>query len=58
MYTLEFSLRFETESYIKIVVLWYHLPVIYKDDFFSLQNIDIFRGLSTEYLINNSSEMS
>lgn len=39
MYTLEFSLRVETESYIDIFVLWYHLPVIYIDDFFSLQNI-------------------
>lgn len=39
MYTLEFSLRVETESYIDIFVLWYHLPVIYIDDLFSLQNI-------------------
>lgn len=39
MYTLEFSLRVETESYIDIFVLWYHLPVIYIDDFFSLQHI-------------------
>lgn len=41
MYTLEFSLRIETESYIDILnfVLWYHLPVIYIDDLFSLQNI-------------------
>lgn len=39
MYTLEFSLPIETESYIDIFVLWYHLPVIYIDDLFSLQNI-------------------
>lgn len=39
MYTLEFSLQIETESYIDIFVLWYHLPVIYIDDLFSLQNI-------------------
>lgn len=39
MYTLEFSLPIETESYIDIFVLWYHLPVIYIYDLFSLQNI-------------------
>lgn len=39
MYTLEFSLPIETESYIDIFVLWYHSPVIYIDDLFSLQNI-------------------
>lgn len=58
MYTLEFSLWVETESNIEMIVLWYHLSVIYKDDFFSLQNIEILRGLPTEDLINNSSEKS